>query len=338
MPSTIRDVARACDVHVSTVSRTFSAPHLVNARTRARILEAAERLGYRPNRAARSLVTGRTGNIGVIVADIANPFFPPLIKAAEQQARARGYHVFVADTDEDCLVEIDLIRELAKQVDGVVLCSPRMGNTALGAVRGEVGLVAVNRVVPGVPSVIMDAPDGARQALSHLTSLGHRQVALLVGPRGSWTSARITRAVTTTARSSGITVTVSGPHRPTDLTGRRTAAEIVRTGASAVLAYNDLMALGLLEGLDSLGVRVPQDLSVVGIDDIPMSRFARPHLTTVAMPTAAAGRAAVDLLLREESSETTEEEGGGTRGIRLTLPTTLVIRDSTGPAPAGRAG
>src|SRR4029079_2212686 len=105
MPATIRDVAGASGVHVSTVSRTFSAPHLVNPETRSRVLATAESLGYRPNRAARALITGRTGNIGLIVADITNPYFPPLIKAAESQARQRDYHIFVADTNEDATTE-----------------------------------------------------------------------------------------------------------------------------------------------------------------------------------------------------------------------------------------
>lgn len=113
----------ASGVHISTVSRTFSAPHLVNPETRGRVLACAEELGYRPNRAARALITGRTHNVGLIIADIANPFFPPLIKAAESQARQRDYHVFVADTNEDPIAEEELVHALAKQVDGVLLCS-----------------------------------------------------------------------------------------------------------------------------------------------------------------------------------------------------------------------
>ncbi|NUR27961.1 MAG: LacI family DNA-binding transcriptional regulator, partial [Catenulispora sp.] len=127
MPVTIRDVAQASDVHISTVSRAFSAPQLVNPETRARVLAAAERLGYRPNRAARALITGRTHNIGLIVADIANPFFPPLIKAAEGEARLHDYQVFIADSNEDPAVEEELVRALAKQVDGILLVSPRLG-------------------------------------------------------------------------------------------------------------------------------------------------------------------------------------------------------------------
>src|SRR5215468_6883688 len=131
VPATIRDVARASGVHISTVSRSFSAPQLVNPETRSKVLETAEKLGYRPNRAARALITGRTHNIGLIVADIANPFFPPLIKAAEREARMRDYHIFVADTDEDPRVEEELIQTLTKQVDGVLLCSPRLSNRAI---------------------------------------------------------------------------------------------------------------------------------------------------------------------------------------------------------------
>src|SRR6476620_1912468 len=188
---TIRDVAGASGVHVSTVSRTFSAPHLVNPETRSRVLAAAESLGYRPNRAARALITGRTGNLGLIVADIANPFFPPLIKAAESQARQRDYHVFVADTNEDALVEEELVQALAKQVDGILLCSPRMSNSLIEQCSREVPLVVINRLLAGLPAVVMDVGHGARRAVEHLVGLGHRELALLGGPRGSWTNREI---------------------------------------------------------------------------------------------------------------------------------------------------
>ncbi|MFB9724740.1 LacI family DNA-binding transcriptional regulator, partial [Planobispora longispora] len=179
---TIRDVARASGVHVSTVSRTFSAPHLVNAETRNRVLAVAEGLGYRPNRAARALTTGRTHNLGLIVADIANPFFPPLIKAAQAQARERDYHVFVADTDEDPVLEQELIETLCKQVDGVLLCSPRLSNRVIERLRAQVPFVVVNRRVKGLATVLMDVGQGVRAAVAHLAELGHRQVGLLSGP------------------------------------------------------------------------------------------------------------------------------------------------------------
>lgn len=344
MPATIRDVARACGVHISTVSRTFSAPHLVNPETRNRVLACAERLGYRPNRAARALITGRTHNIGLIVADIANPFFPPLIKAAESQARQRDYHVFVADTNEDPAVEEELVHALAKQVDGVLLCSPRMSNGLIEQLGREVPLVVINRRVAGLPAVVMDVGRGARLAVEHLTGLGHRDLVLLAGPRGSWTSREIRRSATAAARAAEARLTVLGPNPPTEEGGRAAAERVRRTGATAVLAFNDLMAVGLLEGLDALGLRVPEDISVVGIDDIALSRFTRPRLTTVATPTAAAGRAAVDMLLQHgglsaaRTGRGRSDTGDDRRATaQVTLRTGLVVRDSTGVAPAAPA-
>ncbi|MFD2765370.1 LacI family DNA-binding transcriptional regulator [Micromonospora eburnea] len=339
MPATIRDVARASGVHISTVSRAFSAPHLVNPETRVRVLACAEDLGYRPNRAARALITGRTHNIGLIVADIANPFFPPLIKAAEGQARYRDYHVFVADTNEDASAEEELVHALAKQVDGVLLCSPRMSNSLIEQVSREVPVVVINRLVAGLPCVMMDVGQGARAAVEHLLSLGHRRIALLGGPRGSWTNREIRRTAGAAVRVGGAELTVLGPNHPTEEGGRTMAEQVRRSGVTAVLAYNDLMAIGLIEGLDALGLRVPEDVSVVGVDDITLSRLTRPKLTTVATPTAAAGRTAVDMLLQHDpdASRGARGRGAGAGDRRTTaqvmLQTELVVRDSTGPAP-----
>jgi LacI family transcriptional regulator len=333
-------------VHISTVSRTFSAPHLVNPETRNRVLACAEHLGYRPNRAARALITGRTHNIGLIIADIANPFFPPLIKAAESQARQRDYHIFIADTNEDPAAEEDLVHALAKQVDGVLLCSPRMSNSLIEQLSREVPLVVINRQVTGLPAVVMDVGQGARLAVEHLTGLGHRELALLGGPRGSWTNREIRRSATAAARTADAALTVLGPNPPTEGGGIAMAEQVRRSGATAVLAYNDLMAIGLIEGLDSLGLRVPQDVSVVGIDDIALSRLTRPKLTTVATPTAAAGRTAVDMLLQHDGSFSARAGRGGGRTTtaddrrttaQVTLQTELVIRDSTGVGPAASA-
>ena len=322
MPATIRDVAKASGVHISTVSRTFSAPHLVNVDTRSRVLAAADQLGYRPNRAARALITGRTFNIGLIVADIANPFFPPLIKAAESQARKHDHHIFVADTNEDAAVEEELVRALAKQVDGVLLCSPRMNNGLIEQLSREVPLVVINRQITGLPAVVMDVAQGARLAIEHLTGLGHRAIGLVAGPRGSWTSREIRRSATTAARAGQAELTVIGPNLPTEGGGMAVAEQVLDAGLTAVLAYNDLMAIGLIEGLYAHGMRVPQDVSVVGIDDIALSRLTRPKLTTVATPTAAAGRAAVDMLLAHGDDRRTT--------AHVNLQTELVIRDSTG--------
>jgi LacI family transcriptional regulator len=344
--TTIRDVARASGVHVSTVSRTFSAPHLVNPQTRGRVMAAAQTLGYRPNRAARALITGRTGNIGLIVADLSNPYFPPMIKAAESRARQNEYHVLVADTDEDPFVEQELVRTMAKQVDGILLCSPRMANSYIELLAREVPLVVVNRLVAGVPAVIMDVAGGAADAVEHLVGLGHRNLCYLSGPRGSWTNREIRRSVSTTARGRGAHLEVIGPNLPNRVGGVAVAARVRASGCTAVLAYNDLLAVGLLAGLRDLGVAVPDEISVIGIDDTELSTLVRPALTTVATPKAAAGRAAVDLLLQLNSASS-RAEGDGPRdrdeghtetaprhpGAQMILKTTLNPRESSGLGP-----
>ncbi|MEV0628283.1 LacI family DNA-binding transcriptional regulator [Nonomuraea wenchangensis] len=318
MAATIKDVARACGVHVSTVSRTFSAPHLVNPATRSRVLAAADDLGYRPNRAARALTTGRTFNMGLIVADIANPFFPPLIKAAQAQARGRDYHVFVADTDEDPRVEEELIRTFTKQVDGVLLCSPRLSNKMIERLAEDVPFVVVNRRIKGMPAVLMNVAQGAKLALEHLAELGHRRIALVSGPIGSWTSNEMQGVA---AETPGLDLVFFGPNQPTEGGGLAVAADVAACGATAVLAYNDLVALGLVEGLAAMDIGVPDQISVIGFDDILPGRLNRPKLTTVAMPAVAAGRMAVDLLLQS-----------GGEGATVTLDTALIVRESTGRA------
>jgi LacI family transcriptional regulator len=328
---TIRDVARASGVHISTVSRTFSAPHLVNPETRTRVLAVAAELGYRPNRAAQGLITGRTHNLGLLVADIANPFFPPLIKAAETAARERDYSVFLADTDEDPVVEAELVRAIAKQVDGVLLCSSRMSNRLIEEVGASVPLVLVNRKVKGVPAVLMDVGDGARQAVEHLAGLGHERVALLGGPAASWTSGQMRRAAGAAARVAGIRLKVLAPNPPTVKGGAGLAEAVLAADVTAVLAYNDLMAIGLMDALDAAGARVPEDISVVGVDNSTHAQLTRPKLTTVAMPNAAAGRTAVDLLLQVIA------DVGGTRSPQTMLDTVLVVRQSTVPPPGGAA-
>ncbi|MBA9004204.1 LacI family DNA-binding transcriptional regulator [Thermomonospora cellulosilytica] len=315
MSVTIRDVAQASGVHVSTVSRTFSAPHLVNAETRTRVLAVAEQLGYRPNRAARSLTTGRTNNIGLIVADLANPFFPPLIKAAQAAARRQDYHLFVADTDENPAEEEDLVLAFSKQVDGIVLCSPRLSNKALEKLAKRVPFVLVNRRIRGLTTVVMDVAQGARAAMEHLAGLGHRRVALVSGPSGSWTSGEIRKAVLETP---DLETVVIGPNSPTEEGGLAVAAQVAEAGVTGVLAYNDLVAIGLIEGLGALGVGVPGDISVIGFDDSITGRLYRPKLTTVAMPAGDAGRMAVDLLVQSMSAATV-------------LETHLVVRESTAP-------
>ncbi len=339
MAATIRDVARECGVHVSTVSRTFSAPHLVNPDTRTRVLAVAEQLGYRPNRAARALITGRTTNLGVIVADITNPYFPPMIKAAQNQARLHDVHVFVADTDEDPAVEEELVRTLAMQVDGILLCSPRMASESLEALAREVPIVVVNRIVEGVPAVLMDLHSGARQAVEHLVGLGHDKVAYIGGPDVSWTDRQLRTSAVEAAARSGVQLIQLGPFTPNYAGGVAAAAALRGTPATAVFAFNDSVAIGLIEALRDGGVDVPGAVSVIGVDDIPQARLLR--LTTLSTPTDEAGRAAVDMLVNLEPQGRRGHPSDGAHppaGVAYrTLPTSLIIRESTGAPAADRS-
>ncbi|WP_426504673.1 LacI family DNA-binding transcriptional regulator [Dactylosporangium sp. McL0621] len=330
MAATIKDVARLAGVSQSSVSRALAAPDQVRPKTRERVERAVARLGYHPNRIARGLSTGRTGAIGLVVPDIANPFFPGIVKAAQRRARDFGLAVLLADSDEDPATETDLIRTLTKQVDGFVLCAPRAGDDELRSVCGDVPVVLLNRRVGQLPSIIFDNADGIRQALAHLAALGHRRLAYVAGPRASWVNRERARAVRTVAAGLDLEVVEAG-HVSPDFEGGVAVADLVlAAGVTSVIAYNDMIGLGLMSRFGARGVRVPDDVSIVGFDDIPASALVSPALTTVSQPKDQCGRAGVDLLV----DLLNERPRPG--GARASLPTRLIVRASTGPAPQPR--
>jgi DNA-binding LacI/PurR family transcriptional regulator len=326
MRPTIRDVAREAGVSASTVSRALSMPDVVNPETRERVLRVAHRLGFAPNRAARGLITGRTGNLGVIVPDLSNPFFPGVVKGVQAKARESDYAVFLADTDEDPSVEAGLIRALAKQVDGLILCSPRATDEEIRDISANSMLIMVNRRIRQLPSVVFDNADGMRQAVAHLQALGHRSVAWVGGPRTSWTNRDRVRGLRAATASAGLELIEAG-HFPPRFEGGVAAADLVVASAvTSVIAYNDMVAVGLIGRLRDRGVNVPDDISVIGVDDIPMSAMYSPSLTTIALGKEPLGRAAVDLLL------TLLDQPDGPRTGHRELPVQLLVRASTGVA------
>lgn len=284
MAATIRDVASAAGVSQSTVSRALSMPELVNPSTRARVVEAARRLGYQPNRAARGLITGRTGNLGLIVPDLSNPFFSSVVKGVQSAARAADYSLFIADTDEEATAEVELLRALTRQVDGIVLCSPRSPDDELATIGGDSSVVLMNRRIEGRPSVSVDNADGMRQAVEHLAALGHRRIAYVAGPRTSWSNGQRERGLYQSAEATDSDLVHLG-HFPPRFEGGVAAADLaLACGATAVIAYNDVVALGLLSRLGARQVPVPEEISVLGCDDISMSAMTHPALTTVSIP------------------------------------------------------
>ena len=298
MTITIRDVARRARVSVATVSRALAEPRLVREQTLTRVLAAAKQLAYKPNPAARSLITGRTGNIGIIVPDLDNPFYPSVLRGVQARAHQSGYAVLLADSGEDPVAEQNLVHTMAKQVDGVIVCAPFASDAQLADLARVTTLVLVNRRLPGIPAALMDVARGMRQAIGHLAALGHRRLAYLSGPRQAWSNRERRRGLLAAARSHRARLVELGPFEPKFEGGTEAADLAVNTGATALVAYNDMMALGALRRLVARGIRVPEDISLVGFDDILYAAMCAPPLTTVAMPMEAAGRAAVDLLLR----------------------------------------
>jgi LacI family transcriptional regulator len=330
MVATIYDVARVAGVSPSTVSRSLSVPDLVNTETRLRVQQIAAELGYRPNRAARGLITGRTGNIGLIVTDLSNPFFPEVVKGVQSRARESDYSVLLADTGEDPTVEVGLIRALCKQVDGIVLCSSRMTEVDLRSVTGDTLTVLLNRRVSKVPAVTIDNADGIRQAVAHLQALGHHRVGYVAGPRTSWSNKERLRGLRAATTAAGLDLIEVGAVAPTFAGGVAAADLVLSAGVTAVFAYNDLIALGLLNRFRSKNVAVPGDISVIGVDDIMFSEMVSPSLTTLAQPKEQLGRVGVDLLLQ------LLQDADPSGAARRTVTSQLVIRSSTGTAPPTR--
>lgn len=297
MAVTLTDVALAAGVSASTVSRALSRPERVDTETRARIFEQIQRLGYQPNLAARSLITGRTGNLAVIVPDLANPFFPDVVKAVQLQARQRGYTVLLMDSQEDAAAELELVTGVAQQVDGIVLCGPRMSDDELVKARQLTPIILINRVAPGIPSVSVDNADGARQAVRHLRALRHRRIGFVGAPTASRSQQQRFAGTQTAADEFGVTLIDLGSVEPSFAGGAGAADAVLLAEVSAVMAYNDVIAIGLMHRLASYGIAIPDEISVIGFDDIALAEMSHPPLTTVRFPRELAGTTAVDDLL-----------------------------------------
>jgi LacI family transcriptional regulator len=333
---TIRDVAQAAGVHVSTVSRALNPDKrsLISAEVLKVVEEAARQLGYRPNRAASALRTGRTHTIGVLVPDITNPVFPPILQGIEASAAARGYFVFVTNVVDHALARPIVERMLAQRVDGLVLAIATRDDPLVDYI-GKAGLqaVLVNRAdeTGRLPAVVSDDRLAMKLAVDHLVSLGHRRIAHLAGPQNVPTGVGRRQGVEQALRDRGLELaSVEECEGYSREAGRAAMQRLLdgRERPQAVVCCNDLVALGAYDVLRERGIRVPQDISITGHNDMPLVDMVDPPLTTIRLPHRELGWRSAEMLFAEI-------DGAAMSASTVVLRPELVVRKST-RAPAAR--
>lgn len=322
---TIADVATRAGVSRATVSRVMNGLPTVDREISERVLKAAEELNYTPSVAARSLALGRTHTIGYIVPDLTNPAFHGAMRGLSLAAAKENYRVLVADTAERVEEEAILAVESRRRCDALVLVAPRMPEEELRRLLPELApVVLLNREPTDESSPLLgiDWASGIRDLVRHLTGLGHRRIAYLAGPPISASNAARLRGFETFQDQIEL---VSIPCGAMFSDGHAAAGQVLDSGATAVIAFNDVVALGLLGALHELGVEVPDRLSVAGFDDIPFAKFTSPALTTASVPQLELGELAWESLWAMLNNRKPERSA-------MFRPR-LVARSSTGRAP-----
>jgi LacI family transcriptional regulator len=333
-PATLRDVASAAGVHPATASRALNpgTRPLVSEETAQRVTEAAERLGYRPNSVARSLRTRRSNTIGVLIPDLNNPLFPPIIRGIEDRLAEHGYVALIGNTDADPGKERLVFDQMrARHVDGFVLATATLNSPILAeAAKAGLPLVLMNRIAQDYPfsSVSVDNEQGVRASVGHLVTLGHTRIGHIAGPQDISTGAARLRGYQEAMGSHGL------PIGPADIVyasgytvdeGLRCGRELLEAtdDLTAVVAANDMLAVGCYGALDELGRRCPEDVSVIGFNDMPFVDRLRPPLSTVRFPHTQVGTEAARLLIERI------ENGEGNPVKILFLAPELIARGST---------
>ncbi|WP_422933343.1 LacI family DNA-binding transcriptional regulator [Sinomonas sp. P47F7] len=322
---TIVELAKLLGVAPSTVSRAFTDPGKLLPETVEKVRRKASEIGYVPNNYARALITGRSSVVGMIVPDIANPFFPPILRHAQRAAEERGLSLILADSDGDPARELQLVGRLTPQVEGLVLAASRLPEKSLVTIADRLPTVLVNRDVAGIPRVLVSADRALDQAVAGFARDGHWSLAYVGGPPESWSNTQRARQVERSARAQGLDLTLFEAPGGTYSEGFDVARAVVDAGATAVVAFDDVIAHGLISGFQAAGLSVPLDVSVLGCDDT-LTTTTYPPLSSIALDLAGAGRLAVETLSTSTRQAETAEE-------RIELEGTLVLRGSTGHAP-----
>lgn len=321
---TIYDVAKVAGVAPSTVSRAFARPGRVSYETAERIREAADELGYRARTISRN-ADGRTGSqmIALVVTDISNPAFFDLIRGAEEAAAEAGYTLLLANSQESDRREREALERVLPLVDGVLLTSSRMSDSAIRMTAKQKPTIIMNRAVSGVVSVVTDNPTGTRRAVEHLAGQGCKDITYVAGPEASWADGMRWRAVRESGVEHHLRIHRIGPATPTVAGGRAAALAWSANRTPGVICYNDLVAMGFVRTVHEMGLQVPDDVAVIGYDNIMSLSFLSPSMSTIAAPMHAVGTtAAKNLLAMIKGALPTSNRP-------LVLPTKLVVRESS---------
>ncbi len=333
----IKDVAREAGVSTATVSHVINKTRYVSEETRARVLRAIERCDYYPNAAARSLASGRSNILGLIISDISNPFFPELVKSIEMAAFERGYDVILSNTNYDARRTSHYVRRIIeRKIAGVALMTSELDMSLIDELaRKQVSVVFLDLGSAGerMSNLVVDYAMGIEEAIDYLVSLGHRRIAYVGGPARLRSAAKRLEAFRDSVERH-----LPGGDPPAIYEGdfkleggQEAAREILRSKPrpTAVLAANDMMALGIMRECQAAGLGIPQDMSLIGFDDIAFAALADPPLTTISLPRTELGRKAVEALMMTIDRPNHQ-------GIEIHIPTHLVTRGSTAEASRGR--
>lgn len=331
--ATIKDVARAAGVSPSTVSRVVRNSGYVSEKARAAVLEAIERLGYHPNAVARSMTQQRTQTIGVVISDIANPFFPSVVRGLDDVAHSNGYKLIVCNSDEDPAKEREAVHVLlSRQVDGLVVASTGGAVQDLStALKRGVPVVLLDRIIrlPGADAVGINNTEAAYQAVRHLLQLGHRRIGIILGPQHVHTSRARLAGYVKALREYGVEPDPElqwyGDFKETGGYAGTQALLALRDRPTALFTTNNLTTTGALIALREADISFPDEIALVGFDDIPWARIVRPALTVVEQPTYLLGTTAAQLLFARLNGRETSP-----LGRTIQLQANLVVRESCG--------
>ncbi|HRR90894.1 MAG TPA: LacI family DNA-binding transcriptional regulator [bacterium] len=323
----IQEVAKEAGVSPSTVSRALNGFPGISEKTRERIVEIARKLNYRPNYRGQILTTQNTKNIGLLITDITNPFFPELVMGAEEYASKSGYTVLLGNTSESEEKETNYLDFFSRgPVDGIIISASRVSNEHIIMLAEEgLPIVVINRILehPKISYVSTDMEKGGYLATMHLLRLGHSKIAFINGPKHSEVSQRRLEGYKKALKEVGVDYNpdLISFNVPVSESGYKEAIKLLCTGEAptAIFTYNDVMAFGVIKAAKELGIKIPEELSVVGFDDIFFSSFTDPPLTTIKQFKEELGRMAVELLFKLMEGERES----------LLIEPELIIRNTT---------